>query len=433
MKTKYIFRLLLTICFFSFGIISCQLKPSGEKESNIEKAVVWKKGENNVEGYRIPGIVVTAKGTVLAFAEERPVFGDADPKSMVLKRSVDGAQTWSENIYIEKCDGNYWKNHSAEIDPRDVKDKKEVWTNVAPIVDKQTGRIFFFYALNEGKIEGKNLQRYTKVFYKFSDDDGISWSDRVEITDLLNAKKDGTPNKDLNGNWNTDINGLPCDYLGRAFHMPGPGHGIQLSNGRLLLQVWNRKALGSLEKGEVPVTEREYGVCTICSDDHGETWQYGSAFGHDGLNMNESRMAELSNGDVYMNSRYVPTEPGNRNNHRIVATSRDGGENWVDIRVDINFPVSNHCDAGLVALKYQDKNLLLYSKNESVEGRKNLVIKLSYDEGKTWPVSKVIDKGSAWYSDLAVLPDNTILLLYETGKNSPVYCVRINISWLEDA
>ncbi len=419
------------LILFSAG--SCRINHA-DCLGGIEKSVVWTAGENNVDGYRIPGIVVTDKGTVLAFAEERPVFGDEDPKSIVLKRSKDGGKSWSDNRCIEKCDGSYWAANSDKIDPLDVKEKKEVWTNVAPLIDKETGRIFFFYALSEGAVAGQNLQRYTKVFYKYSDDDGVNWSERSEITDILNAKEDGTPNEDANGARITDANGFSCDYLGRAFHMPGPGHAIQLSGGRLLLQVWNRTALGVLNKGEIPVAERKYGICTIYSDDHGGSWHYGSAFGHDGMNMNESRMAELSNGDVYINARYVSTRSGSPDNHRITAISHDKGLTWSDIHIDTNFPSTSPCDGGLIAFmdKGKERNILLYSKNESPGKRCNLVVRMSSDEGKSWPVVKVIDQGPALYSDLAILPDNTILLIYETGKNSPVYCARFKLKWLTD-
>jgi len=421
----------LSLLFFIFNCCSSipNAKYRDEKEL-FQKTIVWRVEGSSVDGYRIPGVVVTPKGTILAFSEERPIYGDADPKSIVVKRSEDKGGTWSQNIYIENCNGEYWSVHSEEIDNYDVLDKKEVWTNPAPLVDKQTGRIFIFYALSEGLVNGENLQRYTKVFYKFSDDEGLNWSDRVEVTGILNSREDGFPNKDRDENWITDVNKFPCDFLGRAFHMPGPGHGIQLSNGRLLLQVWNRTALGTLKKGEISLDERRYGISTIYSDDHGETWKYGSSFAHNGLNGSESRIAELQNGDIYLNTRYVKE----KNSHRMIAYSYDKGITWGDFQIDQNFPLSNTCDAGLIAFKdeKQNKTLLLYSKNESPEGRKNLVIRLSSDRGKSWPISKIIDEGPALYSDLAVLPDNSILLIYETGKKSPVYCIRFNLEWLKN-
>lgn len=423
---KHIVLVKILWVFLIFSLFSC----SSFQQPEFNRSIVWEPKGTEIEGYRIPGIVITAKGTVLAFAEARVDYRDETPNHLVMKRSIDGGKSWSNTVYIEKSDGSYWKEHKDEIIPSDDISKKEVWTNVAPIVDKVTNRIFFFYALNEGSINGENLQRYTKVFYKYSDDDGCTWSDRKEITYLLNVNKQGMPNLDEKGSPILDINGYPCDHRGRAFHMPGPGHGIQLSSGRLLLQVWSRTALGQIDTEgnyhSVPIDERRYGISTLYSDNHGETWQYGSSFGEE-LRMGESRIVELNNGDVYMNSRYTSKE---KNNYRATAISHDGGINWTELKIDKNFPLSNQCDAGLARLKIKDTTYLLYSKNESTEGRKNLTIRISSDDGNSWEFIKSIDKGSVSYSDLAVLPDNTILILYETGKNKPMYCVRVNMSWI---
>jgi len=411
-----------------FAVMPSPVLAAGNEPDSLHRVVIWEAGENGMEGYRIPGIVATANGTLLAFAEERPLFGDEDPKSLVTKRSTDGGRSWSKNHYLEKCDGNFWKVHAGQIDRLDDPNKKEVWTNVAPIVDRITDRIFFFYALSEGAVAGEDLQRYTRVFYRYSDDDGLSWSARIEVTEIMNCKEDGSPNQDDHGNWIKDVNGFPCDFLGRAFHMPGPGHGIQLLNGRLLLQVWHRTPLATLNGREIPAADRNYGLSTIYSDDHGKTWKQGSAFGHGGLYMNESRMVELDNADIYLNARYVPVKQGERNNFRMTAISHDLGISWEGISIDRNFPLSNPCDAGLACLpgSGEKRSVLLYSKNESPGGRKNLVLRMSCDQGKTWPVARVIDEGPAGYSDLAVLPDQSVYLIYETGKNSPVYGIRLS-------
>lgn len=428
MKIKHTIQLSLICVLYAYSISAC----TSSKTPEYVQTIVWDKSEGDVEGYRIPGIVVTSKGTALAFAEARIDYHDHTPNHIVLKRSTDGGLSWSPSIYIEESNGNYWATHTEGIDKNDNSHKKEVWTNIAPIVDSQTGRIFFFYALNEGGIAEMNLQRYTKVFYKYSDDDGLTWTERKEVTHLLNAREDGGSYLDNQNKPVVDSNGFPCDYLGRAFHMPGPGHGIQLQSGRLLLQVWNRTALAQMDKTgqyiSIPIKDRKYGVCTLYSDDHGETWHYGSAFGEE-VFMNESRIIELDNGDVYMNARYTLPE---KNSHRATAISHDGGIHWTDIKIDSLFPLSNQCDAGLTKITDPEnhKTYLLYSKNESTEGRKNLTIRLSEDNGKTWPVSKTVTSSTASYSDLAVLPDNTILVLYETGKYKPVHCVRINLEWI---
>lgn len=409
----------LSIYFSSLSMLWYGVLKDDTRPLTFPKAVVWAAGENDMQGFRIPGIVVSKQGHVLAFAEARADYSDEAPKSLVLKRSEDGGKTWSENIFIEKSDGSFWAKNPAQIDPQDVSHKKEVWTNPAPVVDEQTGRIFIFYALSEGAVAGQNLQRYTRIFYKYSDDDGLSWSARTEITTVINGEEN--PGR-------KDQNGFPCDALGRAFHMPGPGHGIQLANGRLLLQVWSRTAIAGLNGSRVPVHERKYGVAMLFSDDHGATWELGEPFGHEGQNVNESRMVELEDGNVYLNARYVNNEPGEKNNYRMTATSDDRGESWKNLKIDRQFPLSNPCDAGLTSLQYQGKQLMLYSKNESLHGRKRLMIRVSFDRGKHWPVAKLIDEGPAGYSDMAVLAGHAVLLLYETGRMSPVYCMRVSVN-----
>lgn len=428
-----IIRFILTGTLLAWGYGLVQAADSETVQvAGCVRSIVWDKGEDGSEGYRIPGIVVTPGGTVLAFAESRITYSDDAPKHLVMKRSLDGGTSWSETFYIEKSDGSYWSEHQDEIAPSDYPDKKEVWTNVAPVVDKVTGRVFFFYSLSEGAVGKKNLQRYTKVFYRYSDDEGQTWSGRMEVTSLLHVKKDGSPHKDKNGQWIPDANGFPCDYLGRAFHMPGPGHGIQLSSGRLLLPVWHRKALGGIGGTTTALHARQYGLSTLYSDDHGATWKHDSFFGHDGLNMNESRLVELNNGDIYINARYVNNNPDEKNNHRMVAVSHDGGICWSDIRIDKSFPLSNPCDGGLIRVKNteNDTGYLLYTKNESPDGRKNLVARLSPDEGKTWYPARTLVEGRVSYSDLAVLSNTTILVLYETGKYQPLYCLKMTSGYL---
>lgn len=401
----------------------------------FEKIEVWGAGERNMEGYRLPGIVISTQGTVLAFAEARVDYGDSTPNHIAMKRSEDGGVTWSESIKIEESNGVYWENHKNHLSHQYEEDKKEVWVNPTPVVDSDTGRIFIFYALNEGDVMGQNLQRFSRVFYKYSDDDGLNWSDRVDITEVLNTNEDGLPHKDEEGEWITDLNGFPSDYLGRAFHLPGPGHGIQLTDGRLLVQLWSRTALGNLDTGVKPVEERKYGLITIYSDDHGETWKKGKPFGHEGQNMAESRILELDNGNIYVNSRYVSlNQPSS--NYRMTAISTDKGISWGEIKVDKNFIRSNAVDGGLTRFsseKKEGKNRILYSKAEDPGGsRKNLVVRISYDEGKTWEIKKTVDEGTVQYSDLAVLPDKTILCLYETGKGGPLFIARLNLEWLTD-
>src|SRR5690606_1783468 len=128
------------------------------------------------------GLGVTRAGRLLAFAEARIDSGHVEtPHHLALKRSTDLGATWSESILVERSDGSYWQSQGEP-------ERRECWANPAALVERSTGRVFVFYALNEGEHDGKKMQRYTRNFYRYSDDDGLTWSPRVDITDLLNAK-----------------------------------------------------------------------------------------------------------------------------------------------------------------------------------------------------------------------------------------------------
>lgn len=399
-------------------------------EPFFEEVLVWDFKEGRYDTHHVYGFAVTKKGTVLAFSEGREkAKDDAGPKDQLLKRSTDGGRTWGTEIVIERKDGAYW---NANGHPG----VKETWTNCAPVVDKITGKIFYFYALND--FERRNLQRVTKVFYKVSADDGLTWSERVEVTDILNVKKDGSPNKDGNGEWILNADGFPSDYLGRAFHMPGPGHGIQASDGRLILQLWNRTTVSNARD------KRLYGVTVIYSDDRGETWQFGGFVDEGKAGMNESRLVELENGSFYVNARWT----GGGLAYRVVSTSLDSTlDKWTTPIQETHLPKSVTVDAGMIRLtsssEYKKSRILWAKSNDFIERpgahahtyRNSMTVFMSYDEAKTWPHQKLLDPGWANYCDLAVLEDKTILLLWGKGtsfEQQKVVCSRFNVEWLTD-
>ncbi len=418
-------RSLFCLAVLSFPCLSIAAEPF------FEEVLVWDFKEGGYDTHHVYGFVVTKKGTVLAFSEGREKAKDDNgPKDQMVKRSTDGGRTWGNDIFIEKKDGAYW---NANGHPG----VKENWTNCAPVVDKITGKIFYFYALND--FDRRNLQRVTKVFYKVSADDGLTWSDRVEITDILNVKKDGSPNKDANGKWILNAEGFPSDYLGRAMHMPGPGHGIQASDGRLILQLWNRTSVRNT------IDKRLYGVTIIYSDDHGDTWKFGGFVDDGKAGMNESRLVELENGTFYVNARWAMGGMA----HRVVSTSLDSMlDRWTTPKPEMDMAKSATVDAGMIRLTHSahyKKSRILYSKsndstvtpgpNNSHRYRNSMTVFMSYDEAETWPVRKLIDPGWANYSDLAVLEDKTILLLWGKGTgfdHQKVVCTRFNVECLTD-
>jgi sialidase-1 len=361
---------------------------------------------------RIPGIVVSNKGTVLAFGEARHADqggGDWADIDIVLRRSTDGAKSWGPVQLLE--DGTRFLNQRRNTAARRKAGQENFVTcnNPVMIVDQNSDAIHFLYCIE-----------YDRCFYCRTTDDGATFSEPVEITTTFEAFR---PKYD----WKVLAT--------------GPGHGIQLANGRLVVPVW-------LSTGEGGGGHRPSCVSTIYSDDHGKSWKSGEiVVNHpDLVNPSETVAAERSNGQVMLNIRSENDE-----HRRAIAFSDDGSTNWTKPKFDeeVYEPV---CMASLLRLSTVadgGKNRLLFCNPFSTEPRdsrpgnsfrkrQNLTVRLSYDEGQTWPITKVLDKGDAGYSDLAAGPDGSIYCLYERGGSRTAFdpeallCTKFNISWLTD-
>jgi len=326
------------------------------------------------------------------------------------------AVSWSESVMIEAADGSFWRSQG-------VADKRECWTNCAPVVDRDSGRIVFFYALNEGSRD----QRATRVFYRYSDDDGRTWlptaedGGRIEVTGLLDDNPHG---------W--------------SFHMPGPGHGIQLQrqrdehaagNGRMLVQVWHRRA--------VTDDPRRYGVSLLASDDGGRSWRHTGDVGI-GYGMNESRLVELDDGRVLLNARGGKcVRDGETHDYaklRVEAVSEDGGESFGTCRLRRDFDYSfNGCDSSMIRYRPTDAaaSLVLFSRPADPDARARMTVSVSADAGATWQGHHLLHAGPSFYSDLVALPDGGVGLLYGQGASriemfpQRVVFARLPRSWLE--
>lgn len=432
--------------------VTCWLIPSPAAAQNrkseaplLEETRVWLNTEDGKVWHHVYGLTVSKGGSLLAFSEARTGKLDEEPHDIVCKRSTDGGKTWSANIPIERGDGSYWRANGQP-------GKLEVWTNTAPVADLRTGRVFFFYALNDGQVRGKNTQRMTRVFYKVSDDEGKTWSERVDVTPIMNVKADGSPNVDASGKPVLNEDGFPCDHQGRAFHMPGPGHGIQLTNGRLLLPVWHRLPIGNFrEDGTFQLTrlpERKYDVSMLASDDGGKTWRTVSYVNQKNL-VSESRLVELADGRVLHNARV--DQPGEfrkdvfegqgwhvpASSHRFVSISNDGGQRWQAGHFDTQLPAYYPTDSGLLRHKARnkgEKDCLLLSHPVSTDKRTGMTVSVSFDEGKSWAHHRLVHAGGTGYSDLVRLPDGNVGLLYFKANGTPgedqVAFARLNYAWL---
>jgi sialidase-1 len=377
-------------------------------EPLLEKTDLWTGDEGGYKMYRIPGIVVTKKGTVLAYAEARRHSGnDWDTIDIVVRRSTDAGRTFSPQQVIARVTGEIRRNPVA-IERKQALPGDVTYNNPAAIVDR-SGAVHFLFCME-----------YMRVFYMRSDDDGKTFSQAVEITAAADA--------------------LRPQYAWRVV-ATGPGHGIQLRRGRLLVPIW--LALGTGGNGHHPSVN-----ATLVSDDHGASWRAGEIAVPGTAQFpdpNETDAVELADGRVMLNVRTEAKE-----NRRTVVTSKDGARGWSEPRLQRDLP-DPICFAGLVRFstkKHGGRNRLLFSNPENLtradgrntvsKDRKNLTVHLSYDEGGTWPVKRALEPGSSGYSDLAVLPDGTILCLYETGAgpgsfpNRKLVLARFNLEWLTE-
>jgi hypothetical protein len=192
-------------------------------------------------------------------------------------------------------------------------------------------------------------------------------------------------------------------------------------------------------RGQESETLNEHACnCIIYSDDHGETWHWG---GHSQGFSGEACIAELSDGSVYINNR-------NHNvgtlGYRTWAISRDGGLSFTEFGVDRTL-VEGRCHASLARYSFPDDDgpgrLLFLNPavfddvTQDPAPRHHMTVRLSYDDGKTWPVSKCLREEPAGYSDMIVLTDGTILCGFETSESGlardDVMVCRFNMEWLE--
>lgn len=378
-------------------------------EPFLEKIDLFQADTGGYALYRIPGIVVTSRGAVLAYAEARKNDrGDWGAIDLVLRRSEDQGRSWSPMRKIGAVPGPHRKNPAAlalkGVNPDDV-----TYNNPAAIVDRK-GVVHFLFCLE-----------YMRAFYMRSEDGGRTFSNPVEITSAFEQFR---PEYD----WKVLAT--------------GPGHGIELRNGRLVMPVW-------LSTGTGGGAHRPSVVSVIYSNDRGKTWRRGDIAvpnTSDFVNPSETAAVQLSDGRVMLNVRNE-----SKQHRRIVVTSNDGATKWSapGFVPDLLEPI---CMASMIRLslaRREGRNRLLFSNPDNLEraagkaepgrnrDRKNLTVKLSYDEGETWPASRVLEAGVAGYSDLAVAREGTILCFYERGgkdqdhfKTAFLTLARFNLEWL---
>jgi sialidase-1 len=267
--------------------------------------------------------------------------------------------------------------------------------NPCPVVD---GDQVLLFCMNAHKTD-KGRHRHLLVR---SADDGATWSAPEDITDAV----------------------------GNDTFIPGPGVGIRMRTGRLVIP-------GCIAEYAADRTRLAHYSCVVFSDDGGRSWRKGAPVA-DPVS-NEAQVVELRDGTLLLNWRINygdALHPGCRG----TAISRDGGETW-DNPVPARALNDARCQAGWIyrpSRDAHDDGWLLFSNPDCRplvgNARTRMTIRLSRDEGRTWPVARLIHAGPSAYSCPAVLPDDTLAVLYESGESDPyerLRLARFSRNWLE--
>lgn len=324
-------------------------------------------GEGPYFHYRVPGLIVTPGAPVLAYCEARYGRGDWEPSDIVMRASDDGGHTWGP-VTVMAAHADYGPS---------------CMNNPVMIPDRVTGTVHLLYCHD-----------YRQACYRRSDDGGTSFGSPLEITGTFAAFQGAVP-------W--------------TVLAIGPGHGIQLRSGRLIAPIW---------LSADPARRHEPNRAgVIYSDDHGDTWQAGALVPDTIPSCNETEAVQLSDGRVLLNMRNLGGAW-----RRAVTVSAAGIGPWTDPVYDRDL-FEPRCFGSLLAGQMPDGRPALFYANpdprdrpsateQSSAPRTDLTLRVSYDDGRSWPVRRMIDYGSSGYADLAMAPDGSLLCLYERGRVS---------------
>ena len=315
---------------------------------------------------RIPALVTTMQGTILAFAEGRRGGGADDvPIDLLLRRSTDDGRSWSPAAIV-------------------VTDGDRTCGNPCPVVNRTSGEVLLLYC--------KDNQQ---MFMTRSTDEGASWDQPVDIS--------------------ADTRRPDWSYVGC-----GPGHGIQLRGGRLLVPAWVDESPG-------PVTWREpragwgkvQSSYAFYSDDDGYSWHTGQKLTHDATD--ECEAVEV--GDRV----YITLRSRHDRHKRGYAWSEDGGFSWTPVAFDDALPEQS-CQGSVIGL---GPSSVLIANAASTESRSMLTVRRSNDACRTWPMARVLYAGPAAYCDLTVAVSGEVLCLFEADDYTCLRLARFHPQWLD--
>lgn len=365
------------IPLLAFALTACAIAEPSAPE------IVFKAKETSTHpSIRIPALLATAKGTLIAVAEGRDAPTDQASNDLVVRLSTNNGRSWTKSAI------------ALELG-------KDCINNPCLVQDAKSGRVFLFYQVfPAGLKEFANEvipgpKGPTTIAYVYSDDEGRKWSKPVNLTSVLKPEEATTT-------------------------ASGPGVGIQLSKGA--------------KKGRMIMPFNSQGPkgffinwCAY-SDDGGKTWKRGANVPQEKMQLNEVQISETAEGDIYLNSRQWRGTGG-----RKVSWSKDGGETWSPALEDKNLP-EPVCQASLISFTEGARHITLFLNpegNPPGKGRVNGVLRMSLDGGRTWKHLRSLVPGNFAYSSIARMKDGKIGVLYEPDDARAILFLTVDLAWLE--
>ena len=365
------------------------------------KVPVFVSGVEGYKSYRIPAIISLPNGDLLAFCEGR-VHGSGDfgDINIVMKRSSDSGRSWSTLQTVVDADSLQAGNPAPTVDLTDP--------------GYPHGRIFLFYNTgNNYENEVRKGNGLREVWYKTSTDNGITWNNAVNITTQVHKPKQPQINRAYKfvEDWRSYAN--------------TPGHAIQLTHGTYRGRIY---VAANHSAGSPKADFADYFADGFYTDDHGKTFKLSENVTMPGGN--ENMASELSDDKLMLNLRNQRGDV----KARIIAISSNGGSTWYTTYFDKNLP-DPVCQGSILTVgEKRGKSILAFCNPADTARRDNLTLRISYNEGKTWKKSYLIDKSAQGYKgdytaycDIVNLSGNEIGVLYE--KNNYTQIVFTVVRW----
>lgn len=373
------------------ALIAAPCAYAAEENAPIDHAVtVFNAGEGNpYKSIRIPSLINAGGKFLVALAEGRYNNADQGRNDIIVSVSEDGGRTWSAPTIAAEAKGSTFNNPYIMYDPATEQ------------------LVLFFQCYPPGVSEQGKVKP------------APGWENPQSLRNLVCFSKDGK-------SWTA-----PQDVTSATKHADavitcsGPNPGVVLTRGA--------------HKGRLVVVFNEapkfgnWHLTAAYSDDHGKTWTLGEK-SQSGMGINEVSVAETEQGGVFVVSRHYGGPGGNT---RRVAYSADGGATWGPVTTHSELPCFG-CQNGLVRYSFADdaergsRSRIIFTAPRA--GRKDGIIKMSYDDGKTWPVSKDFGPGPYAYSAICPLEPGFFGVLYEVNGNPlrEIRFARISLEWLTD-